>query len=68
MHQVNLNLSLILVDVKLVLSRYWLHTYYFAASIFCFRRYPRFAEKRIKLDRMVDRVKPWFLVNGLAHG
>ena len=21
-----------------------------------------------KLDRMVDRVKPWFMVNGLAHG
>ena len=21
-----------------------------------------------KLDRMVDRVKPWFMVHGLAHG
>ena len=21
-----------------------------------------------QLDRMVDRVKPWFMVNGLAHG
>ena len=23
---------------------------------------------KVKLDRMVDRVKPWFMVNGLAHG
>ena len=23
---------------------------------------------RTKLDRMVDRVKPWFMVHGLAHG
>ena len=24
--------------------------------------------KYLKLDRMVDRVKPWFMVHGLAHG
>ena len=23
---------------------------------------------KIKLDLMVDRVKPWIMVNGLAHG
>ena len=25
-------------------------------------------DTRDRLDRMVDRVKPWFMVNGLAHG
>ena len=25
-------------------------------------------KKREKLDRGVDRVKPWFMVHGLAHG
>ena len=24
--------------------------------------------KNCLLDRMVDRVKPWFMVHGLAHG
>ena len=23
---------------------------------------------KLQLDRMVDRVKPWFMVNGFAHG
>ena len=25
-------------------------------------------EEKNELDRMVDRVKPWFMVHGLAHG
>ena len=25
-------------------------------------------ETNLKLDRLVDRVKPWFMVHGLAHG
>ena len=27
-----------------------------------------FIKKSAKLDRMVDRVKPWIMVKGLAHG
>ena len=26
------------------------------------------SDKKDKLDRTVDRVKPWFMVHGLAHG
>ena len=26
------------------------------------------ADNWLELDRVVDRVKPWFMVNGLAHG
>ena len=25
-------------------------------------------ESKSQLDRVVDRVKPWFMVNGLPHG
>ena len=28
----------------------------------------RFVDNKLQLDRMVDRVKPWFMVHGLAHG
>ena len=28
----------------------------------------RYDKQKKQLDRMVDRVKPWFMVNSLAHG
>ena len=31
-------------------------------------RYFLTLDKRVELDRGVDRVKPWFMVHGLAHG
>ena len=29
---------------------------------------PSMVDNNLELDRMVDRVKPWIMVNGLAHG
>ena len=30
--------------------------------------YPAYFQFQLQLDRVVDRVKPWFMVDNLAHG